>query len=371
MRLVTIDSCAPGMRLGKAILTDEGQVLLGYGYELTQGIINRLRNMGIHQLYIDDPRTEDIVIEETLREETRRVVHYSLSQCMDYIQSGGAAGGGRLVTFSRLINESVQLIVDDIMYSRHVPILHIRDTAVTGDSIERHFANNALNVAVFASKLALGEGATAEELRTVCSAALFHDVGKLLLPKALLTKRMKLTEKEMDEIRRHTELGYKLLKDDGTVSLVAAQCALQHHERMDGLGYPYGLKGNDIHPYAKLIGMIDAYDALISPRSYRNAMLPHEALDYLYANVERAYDRCKVEQFRNKVAIFPPGTAVTLNTGERGVVSRIDASCLQRPTVRVLTNPAGEELKTPYELQLTKHLNIMIRSVGDAPSFAC
>ncbi|WP_309122451.1 HD domain-containing phosphohydrolase [Paenibacillus sp.] len=370
MRLVTIESCAPGMKLGKAVLTEHGQVLLGYGYELTQPVILRLRNMGIHQLYIDDPRTDDIVVEETIREETRRLVHGSLQQCMDYVRAGGPAGGGRVVTFSRLVSDSVNSIVDDVVLNRNMPIVHIRSTAATGDKLEHHFVNNALNVSVFATKLAMAEGASADELRTVCAAALFHDIGKLLVPQELLSKRTRLSDEDLRTLRRHAELGYRLLKNDGSVSLVAAQCALQHHERVDGLGYPFGLRGSDIHPYAKLIGMIDAYDALVSHRSYRNAMLPHEAMDYLYANVESAYDRGKVEQFRNKVAIFPPGTAVTLNTGEKGVVSRLDSSCLQRPTIRVLTNPNGEELKTPYELQLAKHLNIMIRSVGDIRSYA-
>lgn len=371
MRLVTIESCAPGMKLGKAVLTEQGQVLLGYGYELTQGIIHRLRDMGIHQLYIDDPRTEDIVVEETIREETRRVVQTALQQCMNYVRaSGSGSGGGRIVTFSKLVADCVKHIVDDVVYNRNLPIVHIRQTAAAGDPLEQHFMNNALNVSVFATKLAMAEGVSADELRTVCAAALFHDIGKLLVPQALLSKRTKLSEEDLRTLRRHTELGYKVLKDDASVSLVAAQCALQHHERVDGLGYPFGLRGQDIHPYAKLIGMIDAYDALVSHRSYRNAMLPHEAMDYLYANVESAYDRGKVEQFRNKVAIFPPGTAVTLNTGEKGVVSRLDSSCLQRPTVRVLTDPKGEDLKTPYELPLTKHLNVMIRSVGDIRSHA-
>jgi len=369
MRLVTIDSCSPGMRLGKSLFSDEGQVLLGFGCQLTEGIIGRLRGMGIHQLYIDDPRTDDIVIEETLREETRRAVYQALAQCLDYVRAGGASGS-RTVTFSRLISEGVKLLVDDVVYNRNVPIVHIRSTAPMARGLDQDFCNNALNVAVFASKLALDEGASADELRTVCTAALLHDIGKLLIPAKLLSKRTPLTEEELREVRRHTELGYRLLKDDGSVSLVAAQCALQHHERVDGHGYPYGLKGGDIHPYAKLIGMIDAYDALVSPRSYRDAMLPHEAMDYLYANAESAYDRCKVEQFRNKVAIFPPGTPVTLNTGEQGVVSRLDASCLQRPTVRVLTNHNGEELKAPYDLQLSKHLNVMIRSVGECQSQA-
>lgn len=370
MRLVPIQLCAAGMRLGRSILSDQGHVLLGSGFELTASVIRRLAQLGIHQLYINDPRTEDIVVEETLREETRRFVHNSLLQCADYIHEGGFSAKGRIITLSRLIGEAADRLVEDVVYDRNGPVVHIRQTVAIAESAKRQFCDNALNVAVLTTKLLLAEGASRDNLLLMCTAALFHDIGKLLVPAQLLTKRSALTEEELRAVRLHTELGHKAIKEDGSLSLIAAQCALQHHERMDGLGYPFGLKGDDIHPYAKLIGMTDAYDALVSPRSYRSAMLPHEAMDYLYANVESAYDHSKVEQFRNKVAIFPPGTAVTLNTGERGVVSRLDASCLQRPTVRVLTNPRGEDLKSPYDLQLSKHLSIMIRSVGELQSHA-
>lgn len=366
MKLVSIDSCSPGMKLGRTIYTDDGKVLLGYGFELTQGSINRLRGMGIHQIYIDDPRTGDITIKEVLSSATRNNVYKALNQCIEYIRnkSKGPASEYRFVTFSKLIFESAAMIISDVTENQTEPIIHIRTTALASDSVEDHFCNNALNVAVIAVKLAMLEGAKTEELRSVCLAALFHDIGKLLIPNTLLTKSAKLSEEEMATIRRHTELGYKFLKEDGTVPLTVAQCALQHHERIDGLGYPYGLKDQKIHPFAKLVGMVDAYDALISHRSYREAMLPHDAMDFLYAHSHTAFDHKKVELFRNNVAIFPPGMTVTLSTGEQGVISQLDLLNLQRPTVRILTDIQGEPLAAPYDLPLSKHLNIMIRSVG-------
>lgn len=371
MRLESIDTCAPGMRLGKEIVSEEGQVLLGNGFELTQNIIGRLRRIGVRHLYIADPRTDDIVIAETLREETRSRVHSSLLESAARMRSPGGSAAARLDAFVRTVNDCVPLILADVMDRRSDPILHIRSTATTRHHPDNHFCNNALNVAVLASKLAMMTGSVSApgDLRAVCAAAIAHDIGKLAVPEHLLTKRSALTEAEAAEMRRHAELGYKLLKDSGIVPDDVATCALQHHERVDGLGYPHGLKEGDIHPVAQLVGMLDAYDALISPRSYRNAMLPHEALEYLYACVGTAYGRDQVEQFRNKVAIFPPGTRVTLSTGEQGVVSRLDMTCLHRPTVRVLTNPAGEPLRSPREVHLSRQLNIMIRSVRDTYTY--
>jgi hypothetical protein len=112
--------------------------------------------------------------------------------------------------------------------------------------------------------------------------------------------------------------------------------------------------------------MLDAYDAMTHPRAYRNAIAPHHALEILYASAGSLYDIKKVALFRNKVAIFPVGLSVTLSTGEKGVVSKQNIPFLSRPTVRVLQNERGENLQSPYEIDLSRSLHIMINDVGES-----
>lgn len=193
--------------------------------------------------------------------------------------------------------------------------------------------------------------------------SLLHDIGKTQIPQKLLFKPQKLDDEEYRQMRAHAEIGFRILKDEPNVPLLAAHCALQHHERYDGSGYPRGLKGSEIHEYAQLLGLADSYDALTSHRIYRPAMLPHQAVEVLYAGSGTLYSQRILEIFRDKVAIYPPGIMVNLSTGEMGVVARINSDTPHRPVVRVITNPSGETLQVPYELDLAKSLSVIITGV--------
>ncbi len=154
-----------------------------------------------------------------------------------------------------------------------------------------------------------------------------------------------------------------MLKDEPNIPLLAAHCAYQHHERIDGSGYPRGIKGNEIHDFAKWIGIVDSYDAMTSQRVYRNAMLPHQAVEALYSGSDILYDTSMLQLFRDKVAIYPIGLTVKLNTGQSAVVSDINSTCAHRPVIRVLTDEYGMELKSPFDMDLSKNLNVLISKI--------
>ena len=158
----------------------------------------------------------------------------------------------------------------------------------------------------------------------------------------------------------HTEYGFEILRKDPSVSLLSAHCALQHHEKLDGTGYPRGLKGDEIHPYGKILAVADVFDALTSNRPYRKAMLPHEAMEILYGETYTHFDPKYVKTFQRSVATYPVGLTVKLNTGETGVVVHYEMGAPNRPTVRVLNDPTGDSVDKPYEIDLAKHPSIMI-----------
>src|SRR5690606_37562448 len=136
----------------------------------------------------------------------------------------------------------------------------------------------------------------------------------------------------------------------------------QHHERYDGRGYPRQLKGHEIHEYAQLIAIADVYDALTSVRPYRNRLRPSEAIEYLYGTGNAQFDLALVQRFTEHVCIYPVSTTIMLSTGQIGVVSANHKGSVQRPTVRILRDADGLELKSPYEIDLRKHLNVTIIS---------
>ncbi|MCZ8514131.1 HD domain-containing protein [Paenibacillus filicis] len=366
MRLLPIPSVRPGMRLGKAIVSDEGKTLLGDGMELTQGLIHKLRQLGYHQLYVVDPRTEDIVTHEPLRDETLRFVRTNLIGLFQQLQRGGLATPADRKRFSATAERSIQLIMEDLN-DRYSPD---EDTVMLLHSNRRHFTmvehffHNALNVCVYAARIAMLEHYDEENTVAFSMGALLHDIGNTQISPALLQKASALSPLEYAEIQKHTEFGYRLLKDLPGVPPLSAFCALQHHEKIDGTGYPDALTGPDIHPFALWVGMLDAYDAMTNPRPYRPAISPDHALELLFTSAGTHYPKAQVEYFRNRVAIYPLGVSVRLSTGETGIVCKINLA-RHRPVVRVLTNPKGEDLCTPYEIDLSRHLHIMIHRVGE------
>lgn len=365
MRLVPTLQCQSGMKLGKTIYTTTGNVLVGYGFVLNQSAIQKLYNMGFHYLYIEEPNTADIYIEDPIREETRMVLHKSLTHVMEAVNSGLVTG--KLTSIYKHCSEGISLLISDVRDHRNDTLMMMNMSVQHTNSLQHRFVQNAIQVAMNVAKLGMLEGYHSEELHVLTTGALFHDIGNFFLPVSLLEKPYTLTMEEYNEVKKHVEYGYKLLKDESMISHISALCALQHQERINGSGY-LGLTGDDIHPFAKWIGLLDAYDAMTSPRAYRPAYLPHQALEYLYTYAGTLFDKHMVEQFRNTAAIFPLGISVHLSNGEQGVVSKINPLYKQRPVVRVIRGENGEHLPQPYEIDLSKYLNIMINRVGEVPA---
>ncbi|MBQ6554715.1 MAG: response regulator [Firmicutes bacterium] len=147
----------------------------------------------------------------------------------------------------------------------------IRSLAYTIDAKDRYTSGHSQRVAEYALKIAQRMGKTAEEQKIIYYAGLLHDVGKIRVPENLINKPGKLTESEFDQIRVHPVSGYHILRDIHEDERIGYG-AKYHHERYDGTGYPNGLAGANIPEIARILGVADAYDAMASNRSYRNAL---------------------------------------------------------------------------------------------------
>jgi hypothetical protein len=371
MRIIPTIMCQPGMRLGKAIITEEDKVLVGYRVELTSSMLKKLSKLGIDYLYIEDQRTEDIYIDDPIHADTRNMLRNSLGKVFDRFRPTNSYIASTLhhpTPLSKLFLEGMSRLIDDLQHRKNEPVMLTTLNMVPPTNLEQHFCQNALNVCVYATKLAMNQGIyDGDDLMAIGLGALLHDVGNVHIPAQLLQNQARITSTEYLEIQKHAQFGFQMLKDESGIPLLSAQCALQHHERMDGSGYPFGLRGEQIHPYSRLIGLLDSYDAMIHPRSYRTAHAPHHALEVLYANAGKLYDIDMVKLFRNNVAIYPLGLSVSLNTGDKGIVSRLNPHSMQRPIIRILRNASGQELKEPYEVDLSRTLNVMIEEIGEQP----
>jgi len=359
MRMMPISLSRPGMKLAKKIYSDDGIVLLAEGVELNASLIRRLGECGISFLYIQDARTEGITFPELLSDETQlHAIKTIRTSFREFVHMPQRSKIAPYPYVGRKMKEIMNLIMDDLYQSQDAMIM-----LMNLHTVDHYLYMHSLNVCVYTTLLGMAHGYNREELMTLGLGALLHDIGKTQISMQVLLKPGALSDYEFEEMKRHTERGFYLLKDEPNIPLLAAHCAYQHHERLNGSGYPRGIRGDEIHEYAKWIGIVDSYDAMTSHRIYREAMLPHQAVESLYSGSDILYDTSMLQLFRDKVAIYPIGLTVKLNTGQSAVVSDINSSCVHRPVLRVLTDEYGVELNTPFELDLSKNLNVIISKI--------
>lgn len=192
------------------------------------------------------------------------------------------------------------------------------------------------NVAVLAMLLGRHMGFPPDEVERLGLAGFFHDVGKARIPEEILNKPGKLSEPEMEVMRRHALEGYLVMKDQQGVPPQVLRAILEHHERTDGQGYPYHLAGQDISLFSQVVAVVDVYDALTSEKVYRRAVAPATALSMLFQWRNKSLCGECIEVLIRALGIYPVGSFVQLSNGEYGVVSEINRRQPLNPKVRVV-----------------------------------
>lgn len=359
MRMMATTELDAGMVLARPIYTSDGRVLLRKGVALTRGYIDRLMRMGYTFVYVDDGETYDIDVDDTIPLEVRQEVVGRVKNVYDrmadetsmrkVLQTGELGN-----EFVRIFNMLFHYLKDNGSFVLHMSAIYSSDAFLY---------THCVNVGIYTSTIAIAHGYSDDRVRQLGVGAMLHDIGKLTISRAILDKPAALTAEERKEIEKHCWNGYEILSKQTEISSVSAHCALQHHERWDGTGYPRQLKGMDIHEVGRMTAVGDVYDALTSNRVYRGAILPHEALEFLYSETGKYFDQQFVNLFSKHVNIYPVGVPVDLSNGCHGVVSRANPERLSRPVVRVLVEN-GQKLSTPYELDLSTQLNVMITRCG-------
>ncbi|MCD5325172.1 MULTISPECIES: HD-GYP domain-containing protein [Pontibacillus] len=354
MRLLSTFSLEAGHELAKPIHNDKGKVLIHSGVLLTNKMIERLNDYGVTYVYIEDEATNDIVTEFPISDQVRNQAIDRITDTFDKIKSSNIKDSFIFDRTGEKMKDVVRKILSDIQGHKKAVSL-LSDVFTYDDYIFTH----SLNVTIYTLALGTELGLPSKKLEELGFGAILHDVGKVKVPREVLLKPGKLNDEEFKLIKEHSEAGFNILRAAPSVSLVAAHCAYQHHERLDGSGYPRGLCDKDIHYYAKILAIADVFDAVTSNRVYRRAMLPHEGLEILYAGSGTKFDLHMIQAFRRSVAVYPNGLSVTLSDGRKGVVSRQNTEVSDRPHIRILEEN-GKAVVPYYEVDLGKELNLMI-----------
>jgi putative nucleotidyltransferase with HDIG domain len=216
---------------------------------------------------------------------------------------------------------------------------------------DRYTAQHCINVAILSMGLAASLGWGKREQEMTGLAGLLHDLGKMRVNLDILNKAGRLTEEEFEQVKRHTEFGYQMLKAEPAIPYEVAEAVLTHHERPDGNGYPRGLSGDGISPIARVISIIDAYDAITSHRVYDPARSHHQALGILWKNRGSQFDKAFVECLTGLMGWVTPGTLVQLSNDAIAVVMESPCTRGFLPLVRIVTND-NDGLRLGPELDL-------------------
>ncbi len=326
MRFIPVNCLRPGMLCGQAIIGRKGEVLLKQGVPLQDAYIRRLRHYGFHGIYIADALSDDIevadVIASTLRARSVNVIKELFT---DAKRTKGDPNQK-----IDLLNGLVDTMLDQIVSASDIQV-NMLDLKIFDDYTYYH----SVNVCVLSLIIGAAMGLDRTELHVLGIAAILHDIGKVFVDKEILNKPGRLTDDEFAVIKEHPGNGYKYLLNCFQVPDEALTAIIDHHERIDGTGYPNHKAEGGITRYGQIIAISDVFDALTSDRPYRKALPTAEAIEYIMGSTGTAFSSDLVKVFLQKIVPYPPGITVCLSDGSHGIVVRNNPQACLRPVVRI------------------------------------
>ncbi len=359
MRKLPLWALRPGMEVARRVYDGNGFLLLNTGVKLRRAYIEGLKAHCIPAIYIVDDLIPDVQIVDVILDKTRRRATSLVRKIICQAQQSPQKNKKEQVFLPRRELETVlEEIISQLLHNRHLAI-NMTDIR----SADSYTFSHSVNVAVLAIVTAAAMGLSLSELHRIGLGALLHDLGKTKIPPAILNKRTPLRSEEMERIKQHPADGYRMLQTQNFGS-AAALVVYQHHERIDGSGYPDGITGTEIELFSKIVAVVDVYDALVSDRPYRPAFPPHQAMEIIQAG-NGSFDRGIVDRFRYHVPAFPVGTIVALSDGFIGVVVQNTVGFPTSPRVRIFCRLETFEPVVPFEINLADSLSVVVIKVLD------
>lgn len=329
----------PGMKMDQPLVDRMKRVLIASGTILDDYLIDALKRLAIPGVYIregeEEPEDADANLPkqtletiEKLRVEDRAKVNLSasvkerVSEGIQYLYHNTASDTFDDVTNS-IANDLMKAITDNDAIAIDISALKVSD---------EYTFKHSVDVATIAMIIAKKHGFSDKDVYDIGIAGLLHDVGKSKIPNDLLNKAGRLTDEEFALMKQHSLLGYRILQDKKELSKPILLGVLQHHEKINGKGYPLGVTAEQINPYAKIISVADIYDALVTERPYKKAFTQRDAVELLMSMTDEL-DIDAMRSFLGSVILYPVGSNVQLSNGETARVVENNPDYILRPKV--------------------------------------
>ncbi len=339
--LVSTSTLKTGMKIEQAIVDSFGHEMIAKGVVLDDFQIEYLRDHGV-AVYINSGEAEDVDVaelERNLPNETKQLIEETREEDPSKVQLNEEVckrvGEGIQYLFNNTDSENFMETTTNISNELVNAITSSNAVAIDINLIkvsDEYTFKHSVDVATMAMVIGQGLNLTQDELREIGIAGLLHDLGKSQIPLEILNKPGRLDDNEFKLMKQHSLFGFKILKEKNQLPEPIMMGVLQHHEKMNGKGYPLGTAGDSIHKYARIIAVADVYDALVTERPYKKAFHKREAVEMILAMTQEL-DMEAMLSFFNCVILFPVDSIVTLSSGEPAKVVKNNRNNCLRPTV--------------------------------------
>lgn len=320
-----ISQIKSGMILGQPVLDRHGRILLVEGTELNNTLINRMVNLGIKSVNVREKmlyKNDRILLDE--------------SGVFDYL--GAVEEVRKLINVIRRYEKIPVEHFKQIVEKRILPIVESYSSSINYLNLDRpreeylfrHFVNVALLSGIIGKWLRFGKN----EIAQLTLAGLLHDIGKTRVPDEILNKAGKLTAQEFQVIQLHSTHSYSLLTKTANLPADVLLGILQHHERLDGSGYPGHFQQSKIHLHSRIIAVADVYDAMTADRPYSDKATPFAAADVLASCMFSKLDPAICTVFLEQFEYFMLGNLVKLKSGQHGEIIHLGSFLNISPIIR-------------------------------------
>lgn len=348
-----IKKLKPGMVAAQSVYNSSGANYITRGTTLTDQYIGRLKQLGVEGIHVTSstPGIKVLPPEDILSEKTRAI---AVKRVCDVFQQVQQEGTFEIAPLSQVSAS----IVNDIM-NRRQKLVQLTDIRIH----DMYTFAHSVNVSMLSSLLGVLAGYDNKLIADLALGGMLHDLGKVTVSSGILNKRGRLTDEEFSIIRKHPEVGdLKIRQSDIPDAARLAIMARQHHEKMNGTGYPDGRQGKAIHLYGRIGAIADVYDALTSVRPYKKAYTPSVAYNIMMHCSPGQFDMELLKLFFRNVAIYPVGTVLKTSLGY-GIVKNVEFGKTERPVVLIFAEKNGTLRKKPVTVDLSEEMEGYIDTV--------
>lgn len=272
------------------------------------------------------PFAPDMPLKEAIKA-SEEIYARSTSVIKDFLRASNSGKEIKLAPIADIIDSVVHCVTHN-----HNALLAMRSLR----SADAYTFYHCINVSALAVVFGKSLGCNEEQLRCLGLCGFLHDVGKQFIPLEILNAPRKLDKDEFRIIQTHPTIGFQQIMANPAIPEVAKMGILEHHEKADGTGYPFGKRGDEISPMARIITVVDVYDALASNRPYKTALPLYKVVSILYSMRETAFAPLMAERFIRCLGIYPVGSLVKLSTGNLAIVSDSHQENLLQPQLLML-----------------------------------